>query len=156
MAELKKRPEFQPPALLMYNRLMEPNPIFNNIYLFNTLTKEKEVFNPLKKGHVSMYHCGPTVYNFQHIGNLRAYITADILRRVFEFNDYSVTQVMNITDIGHLQSDQDDGDDKMTLAIRRENLPFTLESIENQSDLRGFPRSIKSIDDNQFSFGHIF
>lgn len=104
---------------------MEPYPI----YLFNTLKKEKEVFNPIKKGHVSMYHCGPTVYNFAHIGNLRAYVAADILRRVFEFNNYTVTQVMNITDIGHLQSDADDGDDKMTLALRRENLPFTLEAM---------------------------
>lgn len=100
------------------------------IYLFNTLRKEKEIFKPLKNGHVSMYHCGPTVYNFAHIGNLRAFVATDILRRVFEYNNYSVSQVMNITDIGHLQSDRDDGDDKMTLALRRENLPLTLDAMK--------------------------
>ncbi len=100
-----------------------------NIYLYNTLTKQKELFVPLKPGHVSMYHCGPTVYNDVHIGNVRAFIATDILRRVFELNQYTVTQIMNITDIGHLQSDEDDGEDKMTLAIRREDLPLTKESM---------------------------
>lgn len=104
---------------------MEPNPIF----LYNTLNKEKVEFKPIKERHVSMYHCGPTVYNFQHLGNLRAYINADILRRVFEFNEYNVTQIMNITDIGHLQSDADDGEDKMTLALKREGLPLNLDTM---------------------------
>ncbi len=99
------------------------------ITLFNTLKKEKEKFTPLLPGHVSIYNCGPTVYNFQHIGNLRAYVATDILRRVFEFNEYSVTQVMNITDIGHLQSDADEGEDKMTLALRREKLALSLENM---------------------------
>ncbi len=100
------------------------------LQLWNTLTKQKEVFSALIPGHVSMYHCGPTVYNYVHIGNLRAFIAADILRRVCEINGYDITQVMNITDIGHLQSDEDDGEDKMTLAIKREGLPFTTESMK--------------------------
>lgn len=100
-----------------------------DIFLYNTLTKNKELFTPLKKGHVSMYHCGPTVYNFVHIGNLRAFITADIMRRVFEFNHFTTTQVMNITDIGHLQSDADDGEDKMTLALKRQGKPLTLSAM---------------------------
>jgi cysteinyl-tRNA synthetase len=101
------------------------------IHLFNSLSKQKEIFVPKNEGHVSMYHCGPTVYNYAHIGNLRAYIATDILRRVFEFNDYSVSQIMNITDIGHLQHDDtDDGDDKMTLALRRENMELTRENMK--------------------------
>lgn len=100
------------------------------LLLWNTLTKQKEVFRALIPGHVSMYHCGPTVYNYVHVGNLRAFIAADILRRVCEINGYDITQVMNITDIGHLQSDEDDGEDKMTLAIKREGLPFTTESMK--------------------------
>lgn len=99
------------------------------IRLFNTLSRQKEVFKPLKPGHISMYHCGPTVYNFVHIGNLRSFIMADTIRRVFEFNGYTTTQVMNVTDIGHLQSDADDGEDKMTLALKREGKPFSLEAM---------------------------
>ncbi len=101
------------------------------IYLHNTLTKQKELFKPAKPGHVSMYHCGPTVYNNAHIGNLRAYIAADVLRRTFELNDYTVSQIMNITDIGHLQHDEiDAGDDKMTLALRREGKELTRENMK--------------------------
>lgn len=101
-----------------------------DIYLHNTLTKRKELFKPSKPGHVSMYHCGPTVYNNVHIGNLRAYIAADVLRRVFELNDYTVSQIMNMTDVGHLQSDEDSGDDKMTLALRREGKELTRENMK--------------------------
>ncbi len=79
------------------------------IYLHNTLTGEKEIFSPIMKGEVSMYHCGPTVYNYLHIGNLRAYILADTLRRMFEANGYKVHQVVNITDVGHLTADNDEG-----------------------------------------------
>lgn len=76
-----------------------------------------------------MYHCGPTVYDAIHIGNLRAFLLADITRRVFEYNDYQVNQVMNITDIGHLVSDGDDGDDKMTKGLKREGMEVTLENM---------------------------
>lgn len=100
-----------------------------DIYLHNTLTGEKELFKPLKEGLVSMYNCGPTVYNYAHIGNLRSYVFADILRRTFEYNDYKVDQVINVTDIGHLSSDSDDGEDKMTKALKREGKPLTLEAM---------------------------
>lgn len=101
----------------------------NDIYLTNTLTKKKELFSPLTPGTVGMYHCGPTVYDSIHIGNLRAFLLADIVRRVFEYNDYQVNQVMNITDIGHLVSDGDDGDDKMTKGLKREGLEVNLENM---------------------------
>ena len=100
-----------------------------NIELTNTLSKKKEVFVPIHAGTVGMYHCGPTVYHFVHIGNLRAFVLADITRRVFEYNNYQVNQVMNITDIGHLVSDGDDGDDKMTKGLKREGMEVTLENM---------------------------
>jgi cysteinyl-tRNA synthetase len=88
--------------------------------LFNTLSRSKEPFEPLHPPKVGMYTCGPTVYNFAHIGNLRSYIFADILRRVLHYNRYQVTQVMNITDVGHLTSDADEGEDKMEKGAKRE------------------------------------
>ena len=75
-----------------------------SLQLYNTLTGKKEEFKPLKDGEVSMYTCGPTVYNYAHIGNLRAYVFADVLRRTLEYNGYAVKQVMNITDVGQLTS----------------------------------------------------
>jgi cysteinyl-tRNA synthetase len=103
------------------------------IRLFNSLTKSKETFSPLEK-EVRIYSCGPTVYDFVHIGNLRAFILSDILRRVFEFNAFSVKQVMNITDIGQLTSDSDTGEDKMTKAIRREGKGLSLASMKEIAD----------------------
>ncbi len=100
-----------------------------NIQLTNTLSKKKEIFEPIKPNTVGMYHCGPTVYDYVHIGNLRAFLLADITRRVFEYNGYEVNQVMNITDIGHLVSDGDDGDDKMTKGLKREGMAVTLENM---------------------------
>jgi len=99
------------------------------IYLHNTLTKKKELFEPISEGRVGMYHCGPTVYDKQHIGNMRSYVFADVLRRVFELNKYAVTQVINITDFGHLSSDADDGEDKMSKGLAREGLPFTMDAM---------------------------
>src|SRR3989338_9964997 len=87
-----------------------------DIHLYNTLTLHKETF--IKKEWVTMYHCGPTVYDYVHIGNLRSYVFADILRRTFEWNGYSVDQVINITDVGHLTSDRDLGEDKVEKAAR--------------------------------------
>ena len=81
--------------------------------VYNTLTRKKEEFVPIKDGQVSMYSCGPTVYKYAHIGNLRAYVFMDELRRVLEYDGYKVKSVMNITDVGHLVSDGDDGEDKM-------------------------------------------
>lgn len=89
--------------------------------LYNTLTRKKEEFVPLKKGTVKMYSCGPTVYNYAHIGNMRAYIFMDTLRKVLKYNGYKVKHVMNITDVGHLVSDADEGEDKMAKTAIIEN-----------------------------------
>lgn len=88
--------------------------------IYNTLSRNLEEFTPLHPNAVGLYTCGPTVYNFAHIGNLRTYVFEDILRRVLEFNGYAVTQVMNITDVGHLTDDADSGEDKMEKGARRE------------------------------------
>ena len=88
------------------------------LVLFNSLSKRKEKFLPLRKKLVTMYNCGPTVYERPHIGNLRAYIFADTLRRVLEFNGYKVKQIINITDVGHLTSDADTGEDKIEKSAR--------------------------------------
>ena len=90
------------------------------MYLYNSLTKTKDEFIPNEAGKVSMYTCGPTVYHFAHIGNLRTYIMEDILDRYLRYAGYEVTRVMNITDVGHLTSDADTGEDKMLKGAKRE------------------------------------
>ena len=90
------------------------------IRLYNTLTRQKEEFQPINEGKVGMYSCGPTVYWFAHIGNMRSFLFADVLRRTLELNGYEVRQVMNITDVGHLTGDTDEGEDKMIVAMKRE------------------------------------
>ena len=92
-----------------------------SLKLYSTLSRRKEEFKPLIGNEVRMYSCGPTVYSFAHIGNFRAYIFMDILRRVLKLNGYTLKHVMNITDVGHLESDADDGEDKMEKAARKEN-----------------------------------
>lgn len=89
--------------------------------IYNTLNKREEEFRELEPGKVKMYTCGPTVYNFAHIGNLRTYIFEDVLKKVLEYEGYEVTHMMNITDVGHLQSDEDTGEDKMQVGAKREN-----------------------------------
>lgn len=91
------------------------------IKFFNSLTKKKEEFVPYNKNVVNMYSCGPTVYSYQHIGNMRAYLFMDSIRRVLKYNGYKINGVMNITDVGHLTSDADAGEDKMAVAAKREN-----------------------------------
>ncbi len=117
------------------------------IYLHNTLSGKKEEFIPIINGQVSMYNCGPTVYNHAHIGNLRSYVFADTIRRVFKYNGYKINQVINITDIGHLSSDADDGEDKMTKALRREGKPLTLEAMREIADFyfEKFKEDLKSL-----------
>lgn len=88
------------------------------IKLYNTLTRQIENFTPINHPHVGMYTCGPTVYDYTHIGHLRKYVGDDILRRVLESNDFDVKHVMNITDVGHLVSDEDSGEDKMEKGAR--------------------------------------
>ncbi|MEK6842665.1 MAG: cysteine--tRNA ligase, partial [Nanoarchaeota archaeon] len=90
------------------------------IKLYNTLSRKKEVFKPIHKNLVGMYSCGPTVYWYQHIGNLRTYIFSDILKRVLQYNNYKVKHVINVTDVGHLTSDSDEGEDKIEIAARKE------------------------------------
>ncbi len=90
------------------------------IKFYNTLTRKKEIFKPLNKGRVGLYTCGPTVYNYAHIGNLRTYIFEDILRKTLEYSGYNVKHVMNITDVGHLTSDADVGEDKLEKEAQKE------------------------------------
>lgn len=97
--------------------IMTNNPIF----IFDTYERAKREFVPLQAGQAKIYSCGPTVYDFPHIGNMRAYIFSDTLRRVLEFNGYEVKHVINITDVGHLVSDGDKGEDKMEVGSQREN-----------------------------------
>ncbi len=89
--------------------------------LFNTLTKKVEEFIPNEENVVNMYTCGPTVYHYAHIGNIRTYVLEDLFEKSFEYLGYKVNRVMNITDVGHLQSDGDTGEDKMSIAAKREN-----------------------------------
>lgn len=88
--------------------------------LYNTLSRKKEEFTPISDNTVKMYSCGPTVYNFAHIGNMRTYVFMDILRRTLKFSGYKLKGVMNVTDVGHLLSDGDDGEDKMEVAARNQ------------------------------------
>lgn len=90
------------------------------IKIFDTYTRKKTAFVPQEPNKVKIYTCGPTVYDFAHIGNFRAYIFSDTLRRVLEFNGYKVKHVINITDVGHLTSDADSGEDKMEASARRQ------------------------------------
>ena len=87
---------------------------------FNTYTREKQPFRPLEEGVVRMYNCGPTVYGRVHVGNLRSFVFADILRRTLEHFGYEVRQVMNITDVGHMVDDADEGEDKLMAQARKE------------------------------------
>ncbi len=105
-----------------------------DLKFYNTLTKKIEHFTPLNDKKVGMYNCGPTVYNYAHIGNLRAYIFADVLRKTLELGGNEVTQVINVTDIGHLSSDGDDGEDKMSKALKREGKPMTLAAMREIAD----------------------
>lgn len=107
----------------------------NAVTLFNTLGRKKEVFEPLKAGQVKMYSCGPTVYDYVTVGNLRAVVFPDILRRTLEYAGCKVLQVMNLTDFGHLTSDADQGEDKMTVALKREGKELTM---DNMLALAGF------------------
>lgn len=88
--------------------------------LYNTLTREKDVFKPIQEGKVGVYACGPTVYWFAHIGNMRTNLFVDLLHRALTFNGFDVRLIMNITDVGHLTDDEDAGEDKMIVAMKRE------------------------------------
>jgi cysteinyl-tRNA synthetase len=104
------------------------------IYLYNTLNRKKEEFHPTKDDRVTMYTCGPTVYDYVHIGNLSSYIYADVLKRTLTYNGYRVVHTMNLTDFGHLTDDADAGEDKMMLALKRAKKPVTLSAMRDFSD----------------------
>ena len=114
-----------------------------NIRLFNTMSRKMEEFKPLTPGRVTFYSCGPTVYHYTHIGNLRSFVLADLLKRMFIENGFDVFNVMNITDVGHLTSDDDDsGEDKMEKGAARENKSvwdvakfYTDEFLRDSADL---------------------
>lgn len=91
-----------------------------SFFIYNTLTRKKEELIPIEEGKIRLYTCGPTVYNFAHIGNLRTYIFEDVLKKSLKYAGYDVSHVMNITDVGHLESDGDSGEDKMALGAERE------------------------------------
>ena len=93
----------------------------NKVKIFNTLTRKVETVIPNVEGKIAMYTCGPTVYHFAHIGNLRSYIMEDVLEKTLRYVGYDVKRVMNITDVGHLSSDADTGEDKMLKGAKREN-----------------------------------
>lgn len=108
-----------------------------DIILYNTLTRKKEIFKPILDKKVKIYSCGPTVYYYAHIGNLRAYLFMDTLRRVLKYNGYELTHAMNITDVGHLVSDADEGEDKMLKAARRENKdPYEIANFYTEKFLK--------------------
>lgn len=87
--------------------------------LYNSLTRALETFQPIDPANVRVYSCGPTVYNYAHIGNLRAYVFTDTLSRVLRWKGWPLTHIINITDVGHLTSDADAGDDKMEAAAKK-------------------------------------
>jgi len=101
------------------------------LLLYNTLIRKKQEFKPLKEKEVGFYACGPTVYDYAHIGNLRTYIFEDILKRALLLNGYRVKHVINITDVGHLTSDADTGEDKMSKALKREGKPTTMKAMKD-------------------------
>jgi cysteinyl-tRNA synthetase len=104
------------------------------INLYNTETSALEQFKPLSTKEVTMYSCGPTVYDYAHIGNLRAYVFSDILKRTLVYHGYNVNHTINLTDFGHLTDDGDAGEDKMMKGLKREGLPVSLESMRQLSD----------------------
>ena len=132
------------------------NPTMN---VYNTLTRQTEKFEPIEPGKVKMYNCGPTVYNFATVGNFRSFVFADVLRRTLEYFGHEVTQIMNITDVGHMVDDADEGEDKMQKAARREKkdpwqiathyMEAFFEDIDALNIQRAaeYPRATEHIDD---------
>ncbi|MCR4281090.1 MAG: cysteine--tRNA ligase [Candidatus Kaiserbacteria bacterium] len=143
--------------------LSRDKPVSAALYLYNTLGKSKQVFTlpdkvegALGPKTVRMYNCGPTVYDVQHIGNLSMFVFADVLRKVLEYNGFAVKQVINITDVGHLTSDADFGDDKMAKGLKREGKELTLENMrelgERYTQIFLNDISLLNIDAEQITF----
>jgi cysteinyl-tRNA synthetase len=129
----------------MFSRLFgRKTPVhMRDIHLFNTESGKLEIFAPLDDKAVKMYSCGPTVYDYVHIGNLRSFLTADIVKRVLIRNGFLVEHTINFTDFGHLSDDGDAGEDKMMKGLNREGLPITLDAMRQLSD-----RYIKSFEED--------
>ncbi|MCA9363925.1 cysteine--tRNA ligase [Candidatus Kaiserbacteria bacterium] len=102
--------------------------------LYDTLSTQKKVFAPLSQKQVTLYTCGPTVYDYATIGNFRSYVFADTLKRTLVYNDYTVNHTINLTDFGHLTSDADEGEDKMMKGLKREGRPVTLTAMRELAD----------------------
>ena len=111
------------------------------IKLYNTLTKRTEELKPIEGNLVKIYTCGPTVYSYAHIGNFRAYLFMDLLRRTLKYNGYNLKHVMNITDVGHLESDADEGEDKMLKAAKKENKnPYEIAAFYTNAFMKDIER----------------
>lgn len=120
------------------------------IYFFNSASRKKEVFTSLKPGVVTMYSCGPTVYDHIHIGNLRSFLLADLIKRICLYNGYQVKHVINFTDFGHLTDDGDEGEDKMMKALKREGKPISLSAMRDVASIY-----MKSFKDDNDAFRNI-
>lgn len=120
------------------------------IFFFNSASNAKEEFVPLKPGIVTMYSCGPTVYDHAHIGNLRAYLLPDLIKRVCMYNGYEVKHVINFTDFGHLTDDGDEGEDKMMKALKREGKTISLGAMREVAEIY-----MQSFKDDNISFRNI-
>jgi cysteinyl-tRNA synthetase len=133
----------------MFSKLFGGNtPVHvRDIKLYNTETQSTEVFEPFNDKEVKMYSCGPTVYDYAHIGNLRSYVFADITKRVLIRNGYLVKHTINLTDFGHLTDDGDIGEDKMMKGLKREGLPVTLDAMRELSDqyIKAFKNDIEEL-----------
>ncbi len=118
-----------------------------DITLLNTESGKKEIFTPLSDNQVKMYSCGPTVYGYAHIGNLRAFVNSDIVKRVLIRNGYMVEHTINLTDFGHLSDDGDAGEDKMMKALKSEDLPITLDAMHELSTryIQAFQNDIEEL-----------
>ncbi len=114
--------------------LFRSAPVNQPVFLYNSATGKKEEFKPLKAGHLTMYSCGPTVYDHIHVGNLRSYLLPDLLTRLFLYNGYKIKSVINFTDFGHLSDDGDDGEDKMVKGMKRDGYEITLENMRTFSE----------------------
>ena len=126
------------------------NILNNQINIYNSLSGKKELFKPINNNHIGMYVCGPTVYSNVHLGNLRTFISFDIIYRYLKFLGYKVRYVRNITDVGHLENDQDDGEDRISKKARVENLEpmevvqkYTYDFHETAKNFNLFPPSIE-------------
>lgn len=117
---------------LFKRKVKEPLSVVN---LYNTETSKIEAFKSILPSLVTMYSCGPTVYDYAHIGNLRAYVFSDILKRTLMVHGYEVKHTINLTDFGHLTDDADAGEDKMMKGLKREGLPVTLAAMRQLSDI---------------------